>query len=350
MPTPYRTDHVGSMVRPARLLDARDAFAAGKLGREALTQVEDDCILEALTLQKSAGISVLTDGELRRDAYTTDQYDAIEGFVDEWPMVEQTRPDGTKVIVEMHNKAVKGKLRRVRRLTQHEASFLAKHAGGMYKVTMPTPVRGPGQAQQQIPAPYSTWDEIQQDIVDIFRDEMVALAREGVPFLQLDKVPLAYLNAEQRAALQQRGIDPVAALAQEIAYENQCFDAVRREFPNVILAMHLCRGNRTGWVGGAGGYDLWPSSCSTTCTSTASCSSTTPQRAGGFEPLRYVPKGQDRHAWPAQHQDEPAGEQGKPATPHRRGVEVHRRRPAGAGAAVRLPVRRQPRWRQHDDR
>jgi 5-methyltetrahydropteroyltriglutamate--homocysteine methyltransferase len=291
MPTPYRTDHVGSMVRPARLLDARDAFVAGKLSRGALTQIEDDCILEALALQKAAGISVLTDGEMRRDAYTTDQYDAIEGFVDEWPVVEQTRPDGTKVMVEMHNKAVKGKLRQVRRLAQHEASFLAKHAGGIYKTTLPTPARGPGQAQQKIPAPYAGWDEIQQDIVDIFRDEMVALAREGVPFLQMDKVPIVYLNAEMRAGLQQRGIDPVASLAREIAYENQCYDSVRREFPDVILAMHLCRGNRTGWVGGSGGYDLAAEQLFNDLHVDRFLLEYDSERAGGFEPLRFVPKG-----------------------------------------------------------
>jgi 5-methyltetrahydropteroyltriglutamate--homocysteine methyltransferase len=278
------------MVRPERLLDARDAHAAGKLSREALTQVEGDCILEAIALQTAAGVSVLTDGEMRRDAYTTDQYDAIEGFADEWPIVEQTRPDGTKVLVEMHNKAVIGKLRQLRRLCQHEAAFLSQHAGGMHKLTMPTPVRPPGQAQQQVPEPYSSWDEVQQGLVSIFRDEMVALAREGVPFLQMDKVPTVYLNAEMRASLQQRGIDPVASLAKEIAWENQCFDAVRAEFPDVILAMHLCRGNRTGWVGGSGGYDLAAEQLFNGLHVDRFLLEYDTERAGGFEPLRFVPK------------------------------------------------------------
>ena len=291
MPTPYRTDHVGSMVRPERLLDARDAFTAGKLSREALTQVEDDCILEALALQKAPASASSPTARCAATptpptSTTPSRASSMSG-----PIVEQTRPDGTKVLVEMHNKAVNGKLRQLRRLAQHEASFLGKHAGGMYKVTMPTPVRAPGQAQQQVPAPYTTWDEVQQDLVDIFRDEMVALAREGVPFLQMDKVPLAYLNAEKRAGLQQRGIDPVASLAAEIAYENQCFDAVRREFPNVILAMHLCRGNRTGWVGGSGGYDLAAEQLFNDLHVDRFLLEYDTERAGGFEPLRFVPKG-----------------------------------------------------------
>jgi 5-methyltetrahydropteroyltriglutamate--homocysteine methyltransferase len=282
----YRTEHVGSMVRPERLLDARDAWFAGKLTRERLAKVEDDCILEALELQRSVGIEVLTDGEMRRDAYTTDQYDAIEGFAEEWPVVEQTRPDGTKVMVEMHNKRVVGKLRQVRRLAQHEASFLQQHAGGVYKITMPTPVRSPAQIQQEVPAPYNTWDEAQQDIVDIFRDEMLALAREGVPFLQMDKVPTVYLNAEMRAGLD----DPEASLAKEIDYENACFDAVRAEFPNVVLAMHLCRGNRTAWAGGSGGYDLAAEQLFTGLHVDRFLLEYDTERAGGFEPLRFVPK------------------------------------------------------------
>jgi 5-methyltetrahydropteroyltriglutamate--homocysteine methyltransferase len=290
MATPFRTDHVGSMVRPERLLDARDAFSAGKLSREELTRVEDECILEALDLQRGTGIEVLTDGEMRRDAYTTDQYDAIEGFAAEWPVVEQTRPDGTKVMVEMHNKRVVGKLRQVRRLAQHEAAFLRQHAGGVFKITMPTPVRTPAQAQQDVPAPYTSWDEVQQDIVDIFRDELVALAREGVPFLQMDKVPTVYLNAEMRAGLQQRGIDPEAALAKEIDYENACFDAVRADFPDVVLAMHLCRGNRTGWTGGSGGYDLAAEQLFTGLHVDRFLLEYDTERAGGFEPLRFVPR------------------------------------------------------------
>ena len=291
MAIPFRTDHVGSMVRPERLLDARDRVQAGAMTHEELTQVEDECILEALDLQRGAGIDVLSDGEMRRDAYTTDQYDAIEGFADEWPVVEQTRPDGSKVQVEMHTKAVVGKLRQVRRLAQHEASFMQQHAGGVYKVTMPTPVRPPAQAQQEAPAPYTSWDEVQQDIVDIFRDEMVALAGEGVPFLQMDKVPTPYLNAEMRAGMQQRGIDPVAALAKEIAWENACFNAVRAEFPDIVLAMHLCRGNRTGWTGGSGGYDLAAEQLFNGLHVDRFLLEYDTERAGGFEPLRFVPEG-----------------------------------------------------------
>ena len=289
MADPYRTDHVGSLVRPARLLDARDEFKAGRITREQLTAVEDDCVLEVLDLQKRAGLSMLTDGEMRRDAYTTDQYDAIEGFADEYPVVEQTRPDGSKVAVEMHTKQVRGKLRQRKRLAQHEASFLQQHVPGGYKITMPTPVRTPTQIQKDIPQPYKNWDEIQQDIIDIFMAEMVALAGEGVKYLQMDKVPTIYLTEESRAQLKQSGIDPVQSLDKEIAYENQCFDAVRSRYPDVVLAMHLCRGNRVGWAGGRGGYDLAAEQMFNGLHVDRFLLEFDTQRAGSFEPLKLVP-------------------------------------------------------------
>jgi 5-methyltetrahydropteroyltriglutamate--homocysteine methyltransferase len=286
-----RTDHVGSMVRPARLLDARDEFTAGKIGREQLAKVEDDCILEALASQRQAGIAVLTDGELRRTAYTTDQYDAIEGFAPAYPIVESTLPDGRKVRVEMHTKPVVAKLRQVKRLAQHEASFLMQHAGGLYKITMPTPVRNPMSQQKSIPAAYTSWDEIQQDIVDIFKGEMVALAKEGVPYLQFDKVPTVYLTEESRANMRSHGIDPETAFAQETALENSCYDAVRAAAPGVILALHYCRGNRTGWAGGSGSYELIAEHAFNELHVDRFLLEFDTERAGGFEPLRFVPGG-----------------------------------------------------------
>jgi 5-methyltetrahydropteroyltriglutamate--homocysteine methyltransferase len=286
-----RTEHVGSMVRPEKLLDIREAFQAGRIARNELTAVEDECILEALALQRQVGIDVLTDGEMRRTSYTTDQYDAVEGFAQEYPVVEQTRPDGTKVLVEMHTKPVVGKLRQVRRLAKHEAAFMQEHAGGPFKVTMPTPIRARTATQKEIPPPYQRWEEIQQDIVNIFRDEMVALASEGVPYLQFDKVPTAYLTEESRARLREQGVSPETAFAREIELENSCFDAVRRQYPGVILAMHLCRGNRVAWGGGVGPYDLIAEQAFNLLNVDRFLLEYDTERAGGFEPLRFVPKG-----------------------------------------------------------
>lgn len=264
-----RTDHVGSLVRPASLLDARDAYRAGRIDREALRQAEDAAILDALAMQREVGIAVFTDGEMRRDAYTTDLYDSVEGFEEAYPVREETRPDGTRVLIEYHSKAVRGKLRQARRLTAHESAFLKLHAQGPFKITMPTPISARATSQTELPQPYSSWDEVQQDLTAIFRGEMQALASEGVLYIQLDKVINSYANDASREQMRRQGIDPEKALDAEIAAENSCYDAVRGQ--GITLAMHLCRGNRTGWSGGSGGYD-WPAASSRcdTCRGTRS--------------------------------------------------------------------------------
>jgi 5-methyltetrahydropteroyltriglutamate--homocysteine methyltransferase len=284
--THFHTDHVGSLIRPPELLDARDACKAGRISREDLRAAEDVAILDALAMQRRIGVAVFSDGEMRRDAYTTDLYDAVEGFEDSYPVREETRPDGTKELVEYHTKAIRGRLRQVRRMTAHESSFLRQHAPGPFKITLATPVRivGTGQA----PPGYASWEEVQHDIVDIFRTEMRALADEGVPYIQLDKVILTYANADARGRLRQQGVDPEAALDAEIALENACFDAARRD--GVTLAMHLCRGNRTSWGGGSGGYD-WPAErLFNGLHVDRFLLEYDSERAGGFEPLRFLPE------------------------------------------------------------
>ena len=163
MATMYRTDHVGSLIRPEKLLDARDAYKEGRTTLEDLRAIEDEAILEVFELQKDVGIEVFTDGEFRRQSYTTDQYDAVEGFAAEYPKNEMVKPDGTKVTVQYHTKPVVGKLRKLRRLTEHESSFLLQHAPGPFKVTMPTPIHD-FRTQQTIPAPYTSFEEIQQEL------------------------------------------------------------------------------------------------------------------------------------------------------------------------------------------
>jgi 5-methyltetrahydropteroyltriglutamate--homocysteine methyltransferase len=286
MDTIARTDHVGSLIRPPELLDARDACKAGRISRDDLRTVEDRAILDALEMQRRIGVAVFTDGEMRRDAYTTDLYDAVEGFEDSYPVREETRPDGAKELVEYHSKAIRGRLHRVHRMTAYESAFLKHHAPGPFKITLATPVRilGTGQA----PPGYASWDDVEHDIVDIFRAEIQALADEGVPYIQLDKVILTYANADARERLGQRGIDPEAALEAEIAVENACLDAARRD--GVTLAMHLCRGNRTSWGGGFGGYD-WPAErLFNGLHVDRFLLEYDTERAGGFEPLRFMPK------------------------------------------------------------
>lgn len=288
----YRTDHVGSLVRPERLLVAREAFKAGRLPVEELRAAEDACILEVFQRQRDIGMEVISDGEFRRQSYTTDQYEAIEGFAEEYPKLQSTRPDGAVVWVQRHTKPVVGKLRKLRRLTEHESAFLLQHAPRPFKVTMPTPLRSPAD-QPEIPPPYASLREINEDITAIFRDEMTALVEEGVTYLQMDKVPTRFIDPQAREAMRAQGLDPDEEFAAEVALENTCFDVARR--PGVTLAMHYCRGSRTWWQGGAGAYDAIAEQAFAGLHVSRFLLEYDTERAGGFEPLRFVPKDKSVH-------------------------------------------------------
>ena len=144
----YRADQVGSLTRPGELKQAREAFRAGQFSRDALREVEDRAILDALEHQRQVGLQILSDGEFRRDAWQTDLSDAVEGFVDEYPIVEQRLPDGSLVNLEMHSKAVRDKIRPRRRITAGFVPFLTEHVPGSFKATLPSPANRFGCAAQ----------------------------------------------------------------------------------------------------------------------------------------------------------------------------------------------------------
>ncbi|MBO0882686.1 MAG: hypothetical protein J2P17_20605, partial [Mycobacterium sp.] len=188
--TRFRTDVVGSLMRPAEVLAAHAAFKTGTLAETDLRRVEDEAILEAVRRQQELGLDVVTDGEMRRDAWMTEFSDAVDGFSAEYPVVHETRPDGSVVAVERHTKEVVAKLRQRRRLTAYEVPFLKKHlAGQRFKITLPSPnVFGWGSYRPGVSdVAYATREELHADAVAIIQREMQALVDDGVPYLQLDE-------------------------------------------------------------------------------------------------------------------------------------------------------------------
>ena len=241
----YRTDQIGSLLRPAELLDARDDFHAGRISLEQLRRVEDEAILDALKMQQQIGVDVYTDGEMRRDAWQTNFSQAVEGFEDDYPVREMELADGTKARLELHSKAVVDKLRPVRRLAEVDAAFLGQHAPGPFKITMPAPTtvaRG-GWREGVTDRVYGSRRELYQDTAAIVRDEMKALVAQGARYLQLDEAFTSYARASAIEEMQARGENPEQLLAEQIEFENQCYDAVRGN--GVTLAAHLCRGSRS---------------------------------------------------------------------------------------------------------
>jgi 5-methyltetrahydropteroyltriglutamate--homocysteine methyltransferase len=240
---PIRSEQIGSLIRPDKLHDARDAYHAGRLSLADLRQAEDAAILDALAWQKQIGIDVFTDGEMRRDAWQTNIMQAVEGFEPDYP-VREMEVEGRKVSIELHSKAVVSKLRKVRRIVETDALFLKQHSPGPYKITMPSPsmvARSgfvPGRTQD-----YATFEDLQADLASIIRDEMVELVSEGVTYIQLDEGFTNFATERAVQEMRDRAIDPEKAIMDQIAVENSCYDAVRR--PDITLAAHVCRGSRT---------------------------------------------------------------------------------------------------------
>jgi 5-methyltetrahydropteroyltriglutamate--homocysteine methyltransferase len=288
----FRAEQVGSLLRPSEVLQARAAHAEGRLEREELRAVEDRAIQQALEKQRQIGIDVLTDGELRRGSWLTDMAEAVEGFVPERVPLEWKGPGGGVEGSTAH--AAGAKLRKVRKLTAHELPLLKKEAGKPFKITLPAPSNFMIASYKTgiTDKFYQTHDDLLKDLVEIVRDEVQWLVSEGVTYIQFDAPYYShYLDPGQRRKMEQEGRDPDAELAKGIAGDNAALRGLPRG--DVTLALHVCRGNsRSRWYT-EGGYDAIAEKLFGTLDVDTFLLEYDTARAGGFEPLRLVPRGKN---------------------------------------------------------
>ncbi len=287
----FRVDQIGSLLRPARLLDARDQFRSGRIDMGELRRVEDDCVIEVLQRQKAAGMVVFTDGEMRRDAWQTVFSQAVSGFEAAYPLREFKAADGKAVQLQMHTKAVTGKLKQGRRLAQIDGEFLRAHAPGPYKITQPSPamVARASWRQGASDAAYPERAGLLADVVGIVSAEVRALADEGAAYLQFDEGFTIYGEEGGHEQLLASGEDPEKSLLADIAAENACYDAARRD--GLTLAMHLCRGSRAGFARRTGSYEWLAERLFGELHVDRFLLEYDSGRVGSFEPLRHLPKG-----------------------------------------------------------
>lgn len=286
-----RADHVGSLLRPPRLLEARDAHLGGRLELVQLRKIEDEAILTALDLQRQVGLDVFTDGEYRRGDFRTDFVESVEGLAE----VNSTllwRGLPSNMIQPAAAWAVRGKLRQRRRLTAHEVSFLKEHASGPFKITIPSAsLMGSRSYLSGVTViAYPTLFELMQDIASIYRRELMALVDEGVPYIQIDAPNYtSYVDGRRRQELRDAGGDPDVEFDEIIAADNACLERVKRD--GVTVAAHLCRGNnRSAWTW-EGAYEPIAEKVFGTLRVDRFLLEYDGDRCGGFEPLRFVPKG-----------------------------------------------------------
>jgi 5-methyltetrahydropteroyltriglutamate--homocysteine methyltransferase len=293
-----RADNVGSLLRPSELLEARAALREGRITRQHSRAVEDRAILAALELQKTVGVDIFTDGEYRRDIFTADISQAVDGLVPGRPTVAfQWRGPGSQLAKESKEGnlqlVVGGKLRKKGRLTPGEAPFLKEHAPGPFKICTPAAMQHavsrykPGVTDRVYPA----IGDMLQDVAAIMREEVQALINEGASYVQLDAPSYStFFDPNRRELLRQSGMDPGAAFDAALAADNAMIQGLNRE-RDVITAIHFCRGNKRSSWGAEGGYEPIAEKAFGSLKMDRFLLEFDSDRAGGFEPLRFVPKG-----------------------------------------------------------
>jgi 5-methyltetrahydropteroyltriglutamate--homocysteine methyltransferase len=290
MANSFRADHIGSLLRPPDLLQARQSGA----NADRLRELEDRHIQHVLAKQKELGFDIFTDGEFRRRNFMSDFTDAVEGF-DFGDAVARNWNAGDKGAAPVSSVAgiVTKKLRQIRPLTGHELPFMKANSPGDIKMTLPSATQFPAISFKRgvTDSVYKDHSELLWAVVDIMKHDLANLSADGVKYIQIDAPRYSYyMDPKWREWIRTEiGIEPDAALDEAIKADNACFRAARR--PGVTLAIHLCRGNnRSHWYA-EGGYDAIAEKLFGTLEVDRFLLEYDDERSGTFEPLRFVPKG-----------------------------------------------------------
>ena len=301
MATQYRAEHIGSLLRPPEVLQAREAHEQGSVTLEQLREIEDKAVLAALEMQRQVGIDVVTDGEYRRSWWSGGIAEAVEGIVDDPDAVYQPRwkgehgdlADSTAKGIGFGEQVVGAKLRQVRRLTAHETGFLKQHAPGPFKITMPGATqRAVGWYKRGLTDKfYPTRLDLVNELVGILQKEVKALIDEGVSYIQLDS--LRYViqigDAERRQMMIDAGEDVEREVDETIAADNATIKGAKEA--GVTVGLHMCRGNNRSAWGAQGSYESIAEKAFGSLNVDRFLLEYDTDRAGGFEPLRFVPAG-----------------------------------------------------------
>jgi methionine synthase II (cobalamin-independent) len=281
----YRSDVVGSLLRPAYLKDARERYESGKLSPAEFKQIEDRAVDESIAVQSRAGIEVITDGEMRRYAFYGHLIDALEGFdkLGGWAIPFRNE-QGEELVLP--RPVVVSRLRRKRPLCAEEFTYLRARTKVPAKTTMISAQQAAAYYDvNKSSGAYATVDAYLADLVDILRDEVEELIRLGCTYIQIDSPQYtALLDAQLREGYRQRGNDPDRLLDLAIEMDN----AVIGSHPDITFGLHLCRGNNQSRFYAAGDYGPITRIFQKTRFQRFLLEYDD-QRSGGFEPLRQVP-------------------------------------------------------------
>ena len=292
---PFRADHVGSLLRPPSLLDARAAFEAGRIDADTLRAAEDKAIRDAVAMQREVGLQSVTDGEFRRATWHMDfiyQLGGVEHAAGDLK-VQFRNQSGT---VEWTPAAlhIGEKVHLDHTIFADAFSFLRDAASDEQtpKLTIPSPnmvhYRGGRAAVDE--RVYPDMEEFWSDLCAAYAEELRALGETGCTYLQFDDTSLAYLNdPAQREQIKQRGAGDVEHLHEQ--YVRNINRALEGRPDGMAVTTHLCRGNfRSSWAA-EGSYDFVAEALFGGLGVDGFFLEYDDARSGGFEPLRFVPEG-----------------------------------------------------------
>ena len=286
---PFRADHVGSLLRPPALHQARAKAAKGEISAAELCEIEDDTIRGAVALQESVGLQAITDGEFRRGHYLVDFLTGFEGIV----------PTNTSYALAFKGEhgetgetrsmlTVTGKVRRKKPVMVEAFKFLKSVTTHTPKLCLPSPTWVHMRGGRKTVAAYDDMDEFWADITKAFHEEIADLAAVGCTYLQLDEISFAFLcDATIRERIRQDGLDP----DQETRNYARIVNAIAAGAPpSMTVTVHTCRGNLQSMWMAEGGYERVASIVFDQPDVDGYFLEYDSDRAGGFEPLQYIPK------------------------------------------------------------
>jgi 5-methyltetrahydropteroyltriglutamate--homocysteine methyltransferase len=288
---PFRADHVGSLLRPPELKQARADHKNRKISAEQLKETEDRSIRSAIALQEAAGLQSVTDGEFRRAFWHVDFLTGFEGIAaTQGQYALKFHGEGGAQSETKSMMVVTGKVKRTRPIMVEHFKFLHSNTKSTAKLCIPAPtylhMRG-GRKVVDAKA-YPDIEEFWGDIARAYREEIADLGKAGCTYLQIDDVSFATLCDEGiRAQVKRDGEDPAKLPAK---YASVIDSFLKNRPQGMGVTMHTCRGNHASMWMAEGGYDAVAEAIFQTGVDGFFLEYDS-ERAGGFEPLRFVPKG-----------------------------------------------------------
>ncbi len=299
-----RTDVVGSLLRPAAWKAARARFDRGELTEEAFRRIEDEEIVKAVRLQEAVGLDVVTDGEMRRLNFQDSFGLSVSGYdsASETLVRHERRAEGGTALRRWdipdlegqgtpvsHRRPVKERLRLARNVPLEEYRFVGGVASKPAKVALIGPDRiGQRFDHQASKAIYAGMDAFLDDVVAIEREMIRSLVEAGCRYVHIDAPGYtAYVDEPSLAAMRARGEDPMQNFARSLDADARLIEG----FPGVSFGIHLCRGNQRSMWHREGSYDAIAERMFAELPHDRFLLEYDSPRAGGFEPLRFVPKG-----------------------------------------------------------